>query len=237
MTAAVSTVGGTVLIGLLAVLALPAAGLAATRQVTFRADDGHTVNGTLTEAGQRPAAAVVLVPMLGRPRDDWQALAQRFADTGITALTIDLRGTALPDGVSADGWSRDVVAAVGFLATQPDVRSGAIGVLGASLGANLAAVAAGREPRVRALALLSPSLDYRGVRIEAAMRQYGTRPALLVASLHDPYAARSARTLSEKPPGPRELQFSDAAAHGTQLLARDPDLGRSIVEWFQRTLG
>ena len=68
MTAAVSTVGETVLIGLLAVLALPAAGLAATRQVTFRADDGHTVNGTLTEAGQRPAAAVVLVPMLGRPR-------------------------------------------------------------------------------------------------------------------------------------------------------------------------
>jgi dienelactone hydrolase len=219
-------------------LALPAAGAAATRQVSFRTDSGQTVNGTLTEASQRPAAAVVLVPMLGRPRDDWQALAQRFADSGITALAIDLRGSVLPaDGGAVDAWSFDVAAAVGFLAAQPDVRAGAIGLLGASLGANLAAAAAGRDPRVRALGLLSPSLDYRGVRIEAAMRQYGGRPALLVASLRDPYAARSARTLAEKPPGPREVHWSDAAAHGTELLTRDPDLSRALVEWFQRTLG
>jgi len=228
----------TCLVLLLLTLATPIPALAATRQVSFRADDGRTVTGALTEASQRPAAAVVLVPMLGRPKDDWQSLAQRLADAGITALAIDLRDAALPaDGGSADAWSRDVVAAVGFLATQPDVRGGSLGVLGASLGANLAALAAARDPRVRALALLSPSLDHRGVRIEAAMRQYGSRPALLMASLRDPYAARSARTLADKPPGPRELHWSDVPAHGTQMLARDPDLGRALVEWFQRTLG
>ena len=69
------------------------------------------------------------------------------------------------------------------------------------------------------------------------MRQYGARPALLAASLKDPYAARSARTLAHEPPGLRELRWSDEAAHGTELLARDPDLGRALVEWFQRTLG
>jgi dienelactone hydrolase len=218
-------------------LTLPTVGLAATRQVSFRADDGHVVAGTVTEANQRPAAAVVLVPMLGRPREDWQALAQRLADAGITALAIDLRERAASDAEGLEAWSRDVTAAIGFLAGQPDVRGGSIGVLGASLGANLAAVAAGSDPRVRGLALLSPSLDYRGVRIEGAMRQYGSRPALLMASLRDPYAARSARTLADAPPGPRELHWSDVPAHGTQLLARDPDLGRALVEWFQRTLG
>ena len=234
----VSGFSRTVVCGLLVALTLPTMGFAATRQVSFRADDGHVVAGTVTEANQRPAAAVVLVPMRGRPKEDWQALAQRLADAGITALAIDLRGgSASAGGSGLDVWSLDVAAAIGFLVGQPDVRGGSIGVLGASLGANLAAVAAGRDPRVRSLALLSPSLDYRGVRIEAAMRQYGGRPALLMASLRDSYAARSARTLADAPPGPRELHWSDIPAHGTQLLARDPDLGRALVEWFQRTLG
>jgi hypothetical protein len=69
------------------------------------------------------------------------------------------------------------------------------------------------------------------------MRQYGGRPALLMASLKDPYAARSARELAEDPPGLRELRWSQTVAHGTALLGQDADLVRVLVEWFQRTLG
>jgi hypothetical protein len=97
-------------------------------------------------------------------------------------------------------------------------------------------VAAAADPAVRSIALVSPSLDYRGVRIEQAMRTYGARPALLVASLQDPYAARSARELAHEAPGIRELRWSSVPAHGTLLLQRDADLIRSLVEWFQQTL-
>jgi hypothetical protein len=69
------------------------------------------------------------------------------------------------------------------------------------------------------------------------MKQYGGRPALLIASSRDPYAARSARELARDPPGTRDVRFSDVAAHGTLLLARDGELVRVLVEWFQRTLG
>ena len=69
---------------------------AAGRVVTFRAFDGRTITGLLMEAGNRPAPAVVLVPMLGRPKDDWQSVAQRLADANITALAIDLPGLNLP---------------------------------------------------------------------------------------------------------------------------------------------
>jgi hypothetical protein len=69
------------------------------------------------------------------------------------------------------------------------------------------------------------------------MKAYGGRPALLVASAHDPYAARSTRELAQDAPGPRDVRWSDISAHGTVLLARDPELVRSIVEWFQATLG
>ena len=124
-----------------------------------------------------------------------------------------------------------------YLAARADVRAGAIGVAGASLGANLAAMAAADNPLIRSIALVSVSLDYRGLRIEGAMRQLGSRPALLMASLKDPYAARSARELAKDAPGPRETHWSDTAAHGTMLLSEQPDLVRALVEWFQRTLG
>jgi len=212
---------------------------AAGRAVTFGALDGRTINALLMEADARPAAAVVLVPMLGRPKDDWQAVAERFADAGISALAIDLPATNLPaDAAELVRWHQDVRAAVGYLATRPaDVRGGAIGIAGASLGANLAVLAAAADPSVRSIALVSPSVDYRGVRIETPLRQYGARPALLIASLYDPYAARSVRELADNPPGVRQMWWSETAAHGTVLLARDPDLVRSLVEWFQLTLG
>jgi len=211
---------------------------AAARAVSFRAADGRIVNALLNEASQRPAPAVVLVGMLGRPKDDWQVTGQRLADANITALMIDLPGQVLPDDARvASGWSEEIRAALTFLEGRPETRSGALGVVGASFGGSLAALAAAVDPRVHSLVLISPSMDYRGVRIEGPMRQYGARPALLIASRQDYYAARSARELADKPPGVRELQWSDLAAHGTALLSREPDLVRTLVDWFQRTLG
>ena len=211
--------------------------MAAGRSVSFRSGDGRTINALAFEPSQRPSAAVVLVPMLGRPKEDWDAVGQRLADANILALAIDLPGLSDPgDSNVLGGWSGDVHSAVIYLLSRPDVRPGAVGIAGVSLGASLAALAASGDPVVRALALVSPSLDYRGVRIDAAMKRYGGRPALLVASTRDPYAARSVRELAKDPPGPRETRFSDIAAHGATLLARDGEVVRALVEWFQRTL-
>jgi len=230
--------GSGVLSALLICSILPVQPVAAAgRLVAFRAADGHSATGLLMEASQRPAPAVVLVPMLGASKDELQAVGQRLAEANITALAIDLPGSSVPGEAGAlAAWNGDVRAALDYLASRPEVRATALGVAGASLGANLAAVVAGSDPRVRSLALVSPTLDYRGVRIEQAMRQYGARPALLMASLKDSYSARSIRDLTKDPPGTREVRWSEASAHGLVLLAREPDLVRALVEWFQRTL-
>ncbi len=209
---------------------------AAGRTVSYRTTDGRQLVGLLMGSGRRLAPAVVLVPTLGRSKDDWQAVAQRLADAGITALAIDLPGQQVPSGsAEVANWRADVGAAVSYLLSGAEVAS-AVGVAGASFGANLAAATAAADPRIRSIALISPTLEYRGVRIEAAMKQYDGRPALLIASLRDPYSARSVRELTSEPPGPREARWSETPAQGMTLLARDPDLVRSLVEWFQRTL-
>jgi dienelactone hydrolase len=210
---------------------------AAGRNVTIHSEDGRTITATLFEANRLPAPAVILLPALGHPRDEWQAIAQRFAEQNITALTIDLPSAVLPaDSVELAGWSGLVRGVVTWLSGQSNVRP-AIAVAGASLGGSLAATTAAGDSRIRAIALISPSADYRGLRIEAALRQVGSRPVLFIASRKDPYAARSARELAKDAPGPRETYFGDAASHGVPLLAAEPDLARMLVDWFQRALG
>lgn len=214
---------------------------AASQRVTFRAEDGTAISAAWYEPAYRPAPAVILVHMLGRSRRDWEDVAERLAAAGIGALAIDLRGHGdSAHGPTGDdgGYSamvRDVAAAKRFLRTRSDVIPSRIGMLGASIGASLAVLDAAADPAVASLALLSPSMDYRGLRIEAAARKYGNRPMLLVSSDDDAYARRSVADL-QKTGSPRELVQLAGAGHGTNMLRRSPELAYSLVEWFRRTL-
>ena len=230
-------------IALLAVLLLIPSETAAAQRVTFRTDDGVTLAATWYEPSSRIGPAVILVHMLTRNRREWEAMAQQLASDGIGALAMDLRGhgesgagpLGPPDRVDYSTMVLDLRAARRFLAQRSDVQQTRVGVAGASLGANLAALLASSDPSIASLALLSPSLDYRGLRIEAAARKV-TRPMLLVAGDDDPYASRSARELQKAGGGPRELLILKQAGHGTAMLGRDPTLAGALVDWFRRTL-
>jgi dienelactone hydrolase len=209
------------------------------REVTLSSADGIQLAGTLFDARLRPAPGVVLVHMLGRSKDDWSDMGRRFQEAGLTALAIDLRGHGRSGGSAtiSPAMAEDVRAAIAWLRSRPGVRPDAIGLAGASLGANLALTAAAAVPSLRALALLSPALDYRGVRIDTGMlKRYGGRPAWLAASTGDPYALRTLRELAADASGPREQRLTAVTAHGTGMLAADPALAGELVDWFRRTL-
>ncbi len=218
-------------------LCFPAIPLAAAQRLTLRADDGVQIAATWYEPHIRPGPAVILVHMLQKSRRDWDALANSLSAAGIGALTFDLRGHGDSQGSSQDhaAMLQDLRAAKRFLTSRNDVTQGRIGIVGASLGATLAAMLAAEDPAVRTVALLSPSLDYRGLRIEPSMRKLGARPVLLVASSEDAYALRSAREL-QKDAKTRELQMLTSAGHGTTMLTRSPELVSTLVDWFRRTL-
>jgi dienelactone hydrolase len=216
----------------------------AAQRVSIRTDDGVTLAATWYEPASRPGPAVILVHMLNHSRRDWEAVAERLASEGIGALAFDLRGhgesTAAPPPVAGSqseyaGMVLDVRAARRYLAQRSDVQQGRVGVVGASIGANLAALAASADATIASLALLSPSVDYRGLRLDAAARKV-KRPMLLVAGDDDPYALRSARELQKDGGGPREIVILKQAGHGTVMFSRDPGLTGLLVDWFRRTL-
>ena len=208
-------------------------GAASSRRITVRTDDGVTLAGTYFESSRRPAPGIVLLHMLTRTHDDWQAAGSRLADAGYAVVAIDFRNAGDAD---AGALALDVKAAKAFLRERPEVIPNSLGIAGASIGANMAVIDAADDPNVQSIALLSPGLDYRGLRTEAAMKKFGARPALLVSSTKDPYAWRSVKTLAAIGPGTREVRLTDVLAHGTVLLSRDPDLIAALVDWFKRTL-
>jgi len=90
---------------------------------------------------------------------------------------------------------------------------------------------------VRAIGLLSPSLDYRGLRTDTGLiKRLGARSIWLAASDQDPLALRTLRDIAAQPSGPREQHVSTTLAHGTVLLDKDNDVGRILVDWLRRSL-
>lgn len=212
---------------------------AAGRTVSFPSLDGTTLAAQFYEAPPRPSPGVVLVHMLSRSKADWDEIAQQLESAGISALAVDLRGHGGSGGSAGTlaNMTQDVRAAVQWLSARPSVRPDAIAIAGASLGANLALLAAADQPLLRGVAAISPSLDYRGLRVGPdVMKRLGDRPVWLAASSEDPFALRTIRELTADDAGRREQHLSPAAAHGTELLAADKALARLLVDWLRQRL-
>jgi alpha-beta hydrolase superfamily lysophospholipase len=211
---------------------------AAGRPVSLAASDGTSLAGLFYEASSRPAPAVLLVHMLGRSKDEWIQTAERLQDAGVTALAIDLRGHGQSGGYGSDlpAMVGDVQSALRWLAGRPGVRASAMAIAGASLGANLAALVAAGDPSLVGVALISPSLDYRGLRLDPSLlKKLAGRPMWLAASTEDPFALRTIKELAGDGVG-REQRLSSVRGHGSALLAADQDLARALVDWLRARL-
>jgi uncharacterized protein len=137
--------------------------------VTAAAEDGLPLVGTLTlPAGTGPHPAVLLLHGSGRlDRDANTArlqmglgppLAAALANEGIATLRYDRRGVGATSGDwRATGFAdnrHDAAAVLRALAARPEIRAGAIGVVGHSEGA-VHAMSLGAHPEVRAVVLLA----------------------------------------------------------------------------------
>ena len=122
------------------------------REVAFRTADGVRLSAWYIPS--RNGAAVVLLPGAGSSRAWLLGQAAVLARHGYGALLVDTRGHGLSGGHAMDfGWrgDRDIAAAVSYVGLQPGVQAGKIAVLGESMGGEQALVAAGSDPRIRAV--------------------------------------------------------------------------------------
>lgn len=140
-----------------------------TREVVIRASS-RRLSGTLTmPAGRdRPIPGVVLLhgftsdrnesPIAGSDESLFLCTAQELVAHGFAVLRFDFSGHGKSEGLEFEMIElglliEDALAALGFLADQPEVAADSLFVLGQSMGGLVAACAAHRDPRIRAVAL------------------------------------------------------------------------------------
>jgi dienelactone hydrolase len=118
--------------------------------VAFETADGVTLGAWYTPPAQGTAAGpvIILLPGSGGEKGSTVGHAAVLADPGYGVLAVDPRGTGDSTGVAnAWGWrgAEDVAAAVDWLRTRPEVDPTRIGILGLSMGGEIALSAAATD--------------------------------------------------------------------------------------------
>ena len=179
---------------------------------------------------------------LGSGKEEWGSFQAALAERGHGWLSLDLRGhggSKACGGKPADyrkftqadwgGASRDIEAAAGWLKKKGYRK---IIFCGASIGANLSLKAAAEGAvKPAAVILLSPGLDYAGVRPELYLAKAPKR-LLFAAAEDDPYAWRSAAALSGLA-GRSDLSaaaIDGGLGHGVSMF-KTPGTIKKILDW------
>lgn len=221
------------------------------RTVSIDSADGVKIAGTLFPAAGQSSPAVLMLHQWESDRHSYDDLAKRFQAKGFAVLTIDGRGfgesvkaadgSAIAPARSDDavaGMKADVDAAFEFLSKQDNVSPTRIGIIGASYGSSLALLYAAESEKVKAVALLSPGLNYFGnLPTEPAIRKYGNRALLMAAGDDDKESAGAVKKLKEAGASDRhEVKVYPKGGHGTTLFGAKVGLEDLLEEFFTRSL-
>ncbi|RJQ12419.1 MAG: alpha/beta fold hydrolase [Dehalococcoidia bacterium] len=157
--------------------------------VEFSARDGVRIGAlwvpTVAPAGaemdQTRQPTIILLHGYGETRDSLLPQAELIVNAGFNALIVDFRGHGTSAGeVAALGTldANDVLGAVDYLVTRPDVDISRIGIQGVSMGAAAGVIAAAQDLRVRAVIAEEPVSSLRDA-VWTAYRDRLSLPAFL----------------------------------------------------------
>ena len=200
----------------------------------------------------------------GKNHTIWNNLREALKVKGWNTLAIDLRGHGKSDGfrpqTHAD-FTRtdaekiglrfdqvddyhfmmfDVSAAVDFIKNEHrklKTENCKLALVGSSIGANLALAYAADHFEVKTTVLLSPGLDYFGLRTDDVMIQYH-RPLVLLTAKDDP-SYPDVQKLIKLPGVARQnlwYQEFDTGGHGVRLLEAHPEMMDKIAEWMEKQI-
>lgn len=216
------------------------------QRVSFQASDGVTIVGSYIPAEQA-SMAVALFHMMPADRASWSSFQQKLSAAGIASIAIDLRGhgeSTQQDQAHLDYLTfsdndhqqsiRDLDATIDFLKAKGfDEKNIILG--GASIGANLALQYLSEHSTVPKAFLLSPGLDFRGIKtVNFAQSLTAHQSFLAAASQDDAYSFDTITQLVARSNGKGKKLEYDNLGHGTALFEKDPNVMDSVIEWIKK---
>lgn len=185
----------------------------------------------------------LLLHMLGNTRQSWREFALFLQDKGYQVLAIDLRGHGQSLEKNNQRVSYINFHEQDFLDMLKDIQAAKkvlqkegvaeLALIGASIGANLAILAAAHDHEIKKVIALSPGLNYKGVKPQDDIKKIAV-PILIVAAEDDAYSAMSSRTLEAVIHGPKELKIFPRADHGTRMFNQIPELKKIMLDFLEK---
>jgi hypothetical protein len=204
----------------------------AAQLVRLALREGEVIEGLLYEdwsplAAEEEDEIASLSPgvlLLGAPAQIWGDFPARLYEAGYTVLLIELDVSVTRE---------DFGAVLRALSNSPSVNPGLIGVIAVGEGSGLALAGCAAEPLCDAAALISPEPDDRML---PTMPAYHPRPLLLAAGTQDAGVYEMAQALEEAAQGEVLVQTYETAMHGVELLATQPGLAETLIDWLATAL-
>ncbi len=191
-------------------------------EVEFSATDGEPVKAIFTAAGDDAPAVVLMHEIRGRP-EQWDDLVPYLHAAGFATLAYESRGTP----VEVDRLP-DVIGAVRWLRSRPEIDPKRLALVGASIGASTAVVAMATKARktVDAAVVLSPP-DTPDVWDLQESDRYRAHDILFIAD------EREATVADQMVKGAARstVQRSDELGHGVRLL-NEPGVRDALLAWL-----
>lgn len=216
------------------------------KKISFITKDGVTIvaNYYISENAKY---AGILIHQRPLTKESFDNLAKFLQKEGYALVAIDLRG----HGESSESifgkldYNKftpeeeqksiiDLEAASLFLEREGFLKSRQF-LIGASIGANLGFQFLSENPEVKAVVLLSPGLNYRGVVLEKFRKEGLGKKIFVVSALDDPEAVQGGRALKNWYSDAYYLEYP-SGGHGTNLLKTQPDLAEKILLWLREKL-
>lgn len=218
--------------------------------IRFLTPDNFNIAGNFyADRSQReiPQPCVVLIHHFRRDKEQWGKFPDELVEQGFKVLAYDIRGHGVSDRV------RDVTSllsdphqapfdfdgALHWLEQQPGVDNRLIGVVGTSIGGNVACEANAIHPdRVKAAVAVSASLRGTLDFLEHEPGVHRLSSALFIAAEGDGTHARDAQVLVENyTDEPKDLKiYQDDSEHGVDLFYKEPEVGQLAVAWLKDKL-
>lgn len=210
-------------------------------EINLKTSDGIDILGTYTPTLNSNNTVVLLLHQLRKDRTIWNILVKKLSEKGFNCVTIDFRGHGKSGGGSWEdftddqfqGMIHDVEAAGEYIRKRFPTAN--IALIGSSIGANLALNYV-TSANTSSVVLISPGLDYKGIKTEAVANNY-SRPIFLAASSDDENSSMEAiqriASLVTTPEVDLKIVTYSDAGHGVHMFSVHPDLLDQIVSWLR----
>ena len=221
---------------------------ASMNKIFLTTKDNVKIAANLYEV-ENPIGWLVLVHMMPATKESFNDLAQRLQNLGYESIAIDLRGHGESDK-GPNGFLKfsdsehqksilDLEAAVDYLIKNRKATPDKISFIGASIGANLSLQYISEHPEFKTVVLLSPGLNYRGIKTEPLVKNLKTgQKVFFVSAADDPNSKNNAeenQRLHDLVPNgvEKRIKIYERGGHGTDILKNQLELTSLIIEFIK----